>query len=507
MYITRNILLVSFICSDVGGKTLHTWAGIEDGRHLNEEITHLVKTDERFEKIKGNIEKVDVLIIDEVSMISAKVLHQVQVLCKEVRNSSFIFGNIQVILVGDFYQLPPISNQLNGDNGKYCFTLPWFDDYFQHKICLPLIHRQTDVSLIKCINELETGEVSDESVGFINSLNRPIENEEAATQLFAKNLDVDIFNYKKLNTLEGKLKVYKSKDEGSHHYLNKFLAPKNLALKVGCPVMLVKNLSDKLVNGLRGVVTALDTYSVDVKFILHDKDITSNIKTTKFTTFDLVDKTILAKRVQLPLKVAYAITVHKSQGMSLHNVVVNCENCYQAGQVGVAVGRAVSITGLRVLNFKKSLCKSHSIQVKGFYKNINLGHVDANLTCCRKEQLSESNEEYDDTCGDPPVVNPDIDSDYEFFYFCFNENEDAFIEQVQTVRSKEALSNVMKEFIDTPMETIMLSFEEDIRHNYQSFDNWFKNQYSVIEDIGLNCYPEDVHKFSQKHRNDFFQNI
>lgn len=121
-------------------------------------------------------------------------------------------------MVGDFYQLPPIINKLQGDPGKYCFRLPWFDDYFPHKLCLHIIHRQTDTDLI---NELEKGELSDECVTFMNSLNRPLENAETSIQLFAKNLDVDLLNYNKLKTLNGELKVYKSTDEGSHYYYPK----------------------------------------------------------------------------------------------------------------------------------------------------------------------------------------------------------------------------------------------------------------------------------------------
>ncbi|KAJ8301608.1 hypothetical protein KUTeg_020595 [Tegillarca granosa] len=129
-------------------------------------------------------------------------------------------------------------------------------------------------------------------------------------------MDVDLFNYNKLIRLPGEMNVFKSVDEGSEYYLNKFLATKNLGLKVGCPVMLVKNLTSKL-------------------------------------------------------------------GMSFKSVVVNCQNCFQPGQIGVAVGRAETIAGLKIVNFKKSLCRNHPSHVTTFYETFSIGVVEDDLSCCR----------------------------------------------------------------------------------------------------------------------------
>lgn len=113
---------------------------------------------------------------------------------------------------------------------------------------LNIIHRQSETDLIKCVNELELGEPTDESIAFLKSLDRPLPNEDQCVNLFARNYDVDVFNYNKIQNLPGELKLYKAKDEGSEHYLQKFMAPKNLGLKLGCPVMLLKNLTNLLVN-------------------------------------------------------------------------------------------------------------------------------------------------------------------------------------------------------------------------------------------------------------------
>lgn len=165
-------------------------------------------------------------------------------------------------------------------------------------------------------------------------MDRPIPNEESSVHLFARYLEVDLYNYHKLQSLEGEMKVYHSQDEGSQHYLDKFVAQKNLGLKINCPVMLIRNLSDTLVNGLRGVVKKLDTDSIEVKFLINEKPVFVSISREIFTKFDPVEKIVIAKRVQFPLKACYGITIHKSQGMTLPELVVDCEKSVQPGQLG-----------------------------------------------------------------------------------------------------------------------------------------------------------------------------
>ena len=107
VYVTCSTGIAATKYSDLGGTTLHKWAGIADGRFLNAEILHLINTDERYQEVKQCIVSADCLIVDEVSMISAKTLNQVEFLCRSIRESPYKFGGMQVILAGDFYQLPP----------------------------------------------------------------------------------------------------------------------------------------------------------------------------------------------------------------------------------------------------------------------------------------------------------------------------------------------------------------------------------------------------------------
>ena len=511
--------LAATLYGSLGAKTLHKWAGIEDGRHLDEEIVHLVQSDERFITVKKDIMSTDLLIIDEISMISAKTLHQVEVLCRNIRESLDFFGGIQIILSGDFYQLPPVENKLIGEPGNYCYKLPWFNDCFPHKIELNIIHRQSEAELIKCINNLELGNPSEETIAFLNSLDRPLPNENEATQLFARNFDVDIFNYYKIQNLPGEMKTYRATDEGSEYYLRKFLAPKNLGLKVGCKVMLVRNLSDTLVNGLCGIVCQLNNVSVDVKFEINYKFVTVTLKPVVFTTYDPVEKIFVAKRTQIPLKLAYAITVHKSQGMSLSYVVVNCEYCFQAGQIGVAVGRAVQIDGLRVKIFRKTLCRKHPPHVTDFYQNFSLGILKDDLSCCRKRkktilqtEISENPNDFDDNITS-------IDNLFENIQECFqndsdSDNEIENLEKIDLVLDRDdllpakvAVESVIKEFIGTPVENDILSFKDAIMRNIHPFEEWYASQLSFIEDIGLNTLPEGQKTYSAKQQHVFFCKI
>ncbi|CAG2224499.1 unnamed protein product [Mytilus edulis] len=422
-------------------------------------------------------------------MVSSKVLNQVQVLCRQIRNSPDIFGNIQVILVGDFYQLPPVSNELYGDPGNLCFRLPWFESYFPHKINLHIVHRQDEHNLITCINELEVGDPSDESVAFLQSLNRPLQDEAGSVQLFARNIDVDMFNYNKLNQIQGELQTYHSVDE---------------------------------VNGVRGIAVQLHNKSVDVNFKIGEKIVTANIGAEIFSTYDPVGKIIIAKRIQLPLKLAYALTIHKAQGMSLENVTVNCQHSVQPGQLGVAVGRAVSVNGLKVVNFKKHLCKKHPGYVLNFYESFSVGELNQDLTCCRNktqlEKLSYSETESassdSDACSktfEKDFIDFDNDSDFsdseieklEFLdTILTDDNQKVF--STDPLPSKLAFDNVLLEFLDTPAEEQILYFKELILKNFNLFNDWFDQQASIIDDIGLNCFPEDKDKYTQKHRNDFF---
>ena len=177
--------------------------------------------------------------------------------------------------------------------------------------------------------------------------------------------------------------IYKSRDEGDPKYLKKITAPKTLILKVGCPVILLRNISPTLVNGLRGHVNRLEEDGPTVSF----EGRIVKLGRESFSVYDPTERTVRAERLQFPISLSFAITIHKSQGMTLPYVTVNCRNIFQPGQLGVAVGRSVTIEGLSVRHFSPSCCKPHRSDVVDYMENDGLPPID-NLTCCREVKIN-----------------------------------------------------------------------------------------------------------------------
>lgn len=172
--------------------------------------------------------------------------------------------------------------------------------------------------------------------------------------------------------------VYRSEDNGQCHSLDNYV-PKDLNLKVGAPVILTVNISDHLVNGLQGQVITLDDDGPTVLFAANK---TVKLQKYSFTVFSKNLMKDIGVRRQIPLNLAFGITVHKAQGMTLERLVLDCRHMHTPGQIGVAVGRVKSKKGLRILNFNSKLLKPHSPCVSQFYDNQSQPPL-PDLTCCR----------------------------------------------------------------------------------------------------------------------------
>jgi ATP-dependent DNA helicase PIF1 len=263
-------------CVYENAMTIHKWSGIADGRYEKSEIRSVIEHNIKFQAVKNRIKCTDTLFIDEYSMLSSTNLECINEVC-QIKDHTKPFGGIQVIIIGDFLQLPPVPNSMYNDTGKYCFESSLFA-HFPHRINLEEVVRQNEKTFINVIREVSVGEVSDQSIQFLKELSRPLLPETASVKLFATNDQVDSYNRNCIMATDGDLYEFHANDDGERKYLARILAPRVLWVKIGSPVILLKNLSDKLVNGLREV---------------------TNIKENKpVITFSSIQKTIPIEKVK-----------------------------------------------------------------------------------------------------------------------------------------------------------------------------------------------------------------
>ncbi|XP_071101004.1 ATP-dependent DNA helicase PIF1-like [Haliotis cracherodii] len=308
--------------------------------------------DDDCRRYKDNILNTDILLLDEISMLSAKLFLQIEHLCRYVRKCDMPYGGMQVIAAGDFNQLKPVPNKDYNDPGHLVISHPDIKRLFPHHFVLKDVHRQSQVDLIQAVNELGRGEISKESADLLRRLKRSLPPGPEPVRLFAHHYDVEKCNSDHLMDMAGDDHIFRSTDTGNPDELSKMTAPGELHLKIGAPVILTANLSDSLVNGLRGVVHKIQQDFITVLF--QDGKIIKIHRYT-FSVFNQLMKRNVATRKQFPLKLAFALTVHKSQGLSLDRVEVDCSEMNVPGQIGVAIGRATNKKGLRVINFHPRL--------------------------------------------------------------------------------------------------------------------------------------------------------
>ncbi|XP_069103900.1 uncharacterized protein [Argopecten irradians] len=395
----------------LGATTIHHWSGIMDCRHTHEDLMILFDTDDRFQSAKTRIIKSNVLVIDEIGMMSKTVLEMLEFVCRYVRGNTSVFGGLQVIANGDFKQLPPVPNRRFDDDGSFCFLSPLFQKTFPHHINLQQVVRQNEEDLVQAIHELCDGDPSKETEQLLRRLSRPLHNAVDVVKLFGTNFDADYINHEMLNSIDGNDKVYKSVDEGEVKLLMHSAAPKNLLLKVGAPVILIRNLEHNLFNGTRGVVTKLTEEGPVIS--VAGKNVP--VPLTKFEVYDKTKKVTLATRLQYPVKLAFALTVHRAQGQTIPYLEVDCFSFFSPGQMGVAIGRAVNKKGLRVVNYNSAAAHlKHPGEVYDFYHQQILDFAQ-DLSCCRHtvdedtSTLSQkSSEDYD---NEEPYESPSSDSE------------------------------------------------------------------------------------------------
>lgn len=336
----------------MGGVTIHSWTGLGVRNHLSD---FDLETMQEKQYLYKRMEKVKVLIIDEVSMLHHFRLDMVDKVLKAFKRSKEPFGGIQVILCGDFFQLPPVSRYGEPDPKFIYHSQSWKEGGF--KVCyLEEQFRQNDDVSIRVLNDIRANRVDEGTMNHIYTRFHTGQTErqiDSPTRLYTHNIDVDSVNAKELDHLGGDEMTYEMDTKGNPNLVDilkkSCLAPELLSLKVGAKVMFVKNNFEVgYANGTLGVVKELEGFSGGpVVETFSGKRIDVPVESWIIEE----DGKVKAELKQYPLRLAWAITVHKSQGMSLDAVEVDLSKAFEKGMGYVALSRVRSWSGLTILGF------------------------------------------------------------------------------------------------------------------------------------------------------------
>ena len=358
----------------MNGMTIHTWAGIGIKDSLDgQDLARMY--DRKY--MREHLDKVKVLIIDEISMLHAKQLDLVNQVLKYFKGNEQPFGGIQVVLAGDFFQLPPVGKPSETNRDKFAFmSAAWLEAKLQ--ICyLTEQHRQNDSRLNDILNEIRAEQVSEDSIAQLRRTQQQVL-EADITRLFTHNVDVDEINQRHLAALNTDPKIFKAQTKGNEKLLMTLTgavrAPEQLVLKIGAKVMFVKNNFEAgYSNGTLGEVTGFlndDEFGTLPRVKLRDGD--SLIVLPETWSVDNESGKALATYEQFPLCLAWAMTVHKSQGMTLQAAEIDLSNTFEKGQGYVALSRLQNLEGLRLLGLNTTALQLDRLAVKADQRFLQL---------------------------------------------------------------------------------------------------------------------------------------
>ncbi len=373
---------------NVQGQTIHSWAGVGI---CNKSVKDVVEKILQRTKLKKQITECKILAIDEISMLDARTFDYIDEVLRNLRNGSKPFGGIQVLLFGDFFQLPPVEKE-----SGFCFNSKTWQALNLKTIFLEKIYRQNDEKFIKSLNNLRLNRLTqDDTRLFYDREVNYNTYESDILHIFSTNKEADNYNVFKFNSVQKPLHVFNSTDKihrkrviitvdknNPDERLTQFdiktldafdkscKASSALELKEGCRVMLLKNLNFNkgLINGACGTVIELKK-SEDEEFILvkFDNEVEEIIQKHTFEAYR--DGEVVVSREQYPLRLAYGITIHKSQGMTLEKLIVDCNRIFECGQIYVALSRIKSIDGLYLKSFNPKKVWANE-EVLNFYQSI-----------------------------------------------------------------------------------------------------------------------------------------
>jgi ATP-dependent DNA helicase PIF1 len=376
-------------------KTIHSWSGIGLGNgpiglHVKRVILNKYKA-----KTWKNI---DILVIDEVSMMSQKIFEMLDAIGKAARQNNRPFGGIQIIFLGDFYQLPPVGNKEEPETMRYCFESPLWNETFtkENIVKLTKIFRQTDEVYSKILNQIREGRLKKSSNELLMSLvgkHVPDDSIIQPTKLFPIRSKVDAINESKMSKLDTIEKEFKIKllrnipsigtcedvilskitpeqiDAELLSIQNSILCTDIVKLKIGSQVMCIVNIElptgGMICNGSQGVVTKFNEQGLPIVKYKNGHEMVMNYHVWESENITGIGIS------QIPLILAWAITIHKSQGATMDAAEIDVgSGVFECGQTYVALSRVKSLEGLYLTSFDASKILINK-KVREFYDNLN----------------------------------------------------------------------------------------------------------------------------------------
>ncbi len=380
-YLRENSSKKSVVAAPTGvaainahGVTLHSLFQLPFGiilpeKNLIESGTGNVRNHSLLSRIHYNKEKLkllrslELLIIDEASMVASYTVDAIDTILRYIKQKVYqSFGGVQILFIGDLYQLPPVIKQGEWEILKQYYSSIFFFNSFVLRINVPVIielkkiFRQKDDKYIEILNGIRDNNITEENFKLLNAnINRnfiPKEHEEYIT-LTTHNYQADEINKRKLSNIPERAYFFQSEviNDFPEHL---FPAENELKLKAGAQVMFLKNDIEgkKYFNGKLGIIKELNEHCIRVKCKDNNDEIDlkksewQNINYKINSETNEITEEILGSFIQYPLRLAWAITIHKSQGLTFDKIIIDAENAFAKGQVYVALSRCTSLEGL-----------------------------------------------------------------------------------------------------------------------------------------------------------------
>jgi len=333
--------------SHLGGQTMHSFFALGIRDSIDEGYVDFL-LDKKY--LKTRFSKLKLLIIDEISMVSPEMFSAMDMILRGFKGTDAPFGGVQVVISGDFFQLPPVSK--TPKDKRFAWQSEAWKALELQTCYLEEKFRQDDSRLIGILDDIRSGEISATSEELLASRHEATLNIDTPTRLYTHNLDVDRINQEELEKLDGEEKLFVCDHKGTEKNIEKIfkssLVLERLTLKKGAVVIFIKNNAEAgYVNGTTGKVESFSP--IDKMPIVRTTDGRKIKLDLEDWSLENDSGKVTATVSQVPLRLAWAITIHKSQGMTLDAAEIDLSKTFESGQGYVALSRIKNIEGLRLM--------------------------------------------------------------------------------------------------------------------------------------------------------------